>query len=241
MSIDRPALRLLHTADVHIGDEYDPKRRLAAFTAVIDAAKKQSADALLIAGDLFDNARVKQPDIDAAVEQLARLSIPIVISNGNHDVLDQSSIYQRVPLASAGSHILFLNDPEGQHAILETLRLSIWSRAMTEHSPQNRPLAGYSPDMNGYWRIVMAHGHYVPADERVDRSSPILATEIASLTCDYLALGHWHRYLDVSSAATPAYYPGSPAEAGGSFPSVNLVTLDPATGSASVERVPVQF
>ncbi|MBI3743769.1 MAG: DNA repair exonuclease [Chloroflexi bacterium] len=237
MSVDRPRLKLLHTADVHIGDDYDPARRLKGFASVVDAAIANQVHALLIVGDLFDNARVKQPDITATLEQLARLTAPVIITSGNHDTIDPNSVYKRVPFSEVGQHIYFMDDPEGQHLDLPDLKLSIWCRSMVEHHPGNRPLAGYRRALNRHWRVVLAHGHFVPEDEQSDRSSPIQQAELAGLDAHYVALGHWHRFLDCTVGNVPAFYPGSPSEAGGTFASANLVTLDPKHGT-KVERVP---
>jgi DNA repair exonuclease SbcCD nuclease subunit len=236
LSVDRPTIRLVHTSDVHIGDDHNAVHRLKGLTAVVDAAVQHSADALLIVGDLFDSSRVNGPDVEGALAQLARVDIPVLVTSGNHDVLDQTSIYHRVALSDAGAHVYFLDDPAGAHLVIEELGLSLWARAMVDHHPGHKPLESYEPARNGHWQVVMAHGHYVPGSETTYRSSPILEDEIAGLACDYLALGHWHRYLDVSVNGIPAYYPGSPSEPGDSFASVNLVVLDPATG-VTVERV----
>jgi hypothetical protein len=45
-----------------------------------------------------------------------------------------------------------------------------------------------------------------PEHEKPDRSSPVLSKQIGALGCDYLALGHWHRFLDVSANGVAAYY-----------------------------------
>lgn len=234
MSVDgKKALRLLHTSDVHIGDEFDPARRLAGLTAVVDAAIAYHVHALLIAGDFFDSARVKSLDVEAALSQLARLTIPTIISNGNHDALENPSIYDYVSVTDAGDHIHFLDDTEGSHIVLEDLHLTIWARAMMGHEPRHKPLAGYKKHREQHWQVVLAHGYYFRPDEQSDRSSPILAQEIAVLECDYLALGHWHHFVDVSVNGVPAFYSGSPSTGG-----ANLVILDPASG-ARVERVPL--
>jgi DNA repair exonuclease SbcCD nuclease subunit len=234
--LDRPSLRLVHTSDVHIGDI--PDVRLAGLRAVIDAAFELDAHALLIVGDLFDSARVTQPEIDETLRELARLRIPVIVTNGNHDALEAPSIWERVDLRDAGDHVYFLGDPDGSHAVFPELKLTVWARAMVTHEPSNVPLAGYSRHIEDNWQVGMAHGHYFGPGELADRSSPILAREIEALNCDYLALGHWHRFLDVSANGTAAYYCGCPSEAGGSFPSANLVLLDPVEG-VSVERIPL--
>lgn len=232
MSVDgKKALRLLHTSDVHIGDEFDPARRLAGLTAVVDAAIAYHVDALLIVGDLFDSTRVKLPDVEAALLQLARLTIPTIVSNGNHDALENPSIYDCVRVADAGDHIHFIDDIEGRHVVLKDLHLAIWGRALLGHELRRKPLEGYEKHREGYWQVVLAHGYYFPPDEQSDRSSPILAQDIAELGCDYLALGHWHHFVDVSANGVTAFYSGAPSTGG-----ANLVMLDPASGTR-VERV----
>jgi DNA repair exonuclease SbcCD nuclease subunit len=84
----------------------------------------------------------------------------------------------------------------------------------------------------------MAHGYY-GADETLGRSSLITAQEIRDSGFDYLALGHIHRYQDVSQGDTRAVYPGSPASWLSSEPSVAFAWLDPA-GGVNVEPVPIQ-
>jgi DNA repair exonuclease SbcCD nuclease subunit len=230
------SLRLVHTADVHIGDDLSPEERLAGLRAAVDVTLSLRADALLIAGDLFDSARVAARDLIAALEQLARLAVPVIVTNGNHDALLAPSVYERVRLSEAGPHVRFLDRPEGSHAVIEEIGLTVWARGMVDHHPGHNPLEGYSGLVEGHWQVAMAHGHYFPAREKPDRSSPVREEEIAALSCDYLALGHFHRFLDVSSNGTPAFYCGSPSEAGGSVASVNLVTLAPGV-PVRVERI----
>ena len=56
----------------------------------------------------------------------------------------------------------------------------------------------------------MAHGHYHYPDDTEERSSPIRPHEIAEAGCDYVALGHWERFEDVSQNSVTAFYSGSP-------------------------------
>jgi DNA repair exonuclease SbcCD nuclease subunit len=167
------------------------------------------------------------------------LRVPTIVTVGNHDALAPPSIYHRISLLDAGSHVHFLDDPVGGYAVLEELGLTVWARAMIEHERDHNPLAGYRPLNPTHWQVVLAHGFFFRTGQPVERSSPIREDEIRALGCDYLALGHWHRFADVSVNGVPAFYPGSPSERGGTFASANLVTLDPETGVV-VERSPLQ-
>ena len=240
MASERPVLRLLHTSDLHLGDDINPERRLAGLTAVVDLALERQVNVVLIAGDFFDSSRLREDSVQPVIRELGRLTMPTVIIPGNHDCMSENSIYKRVQLRDAGDHVYFLGGPEGEHVLLPEMRLAIWARGIEEHHPGHRPLEGYRPGGEpGWWRVALTHGHYVTANEdSYPRSSPIHEHEIANLECDYLALGHWHQFMDLSANGVAAFYSGSPSEGGAATNSVNLVILDPATG-VGVERLPL--
>ena len=226
----RIPVTLLHTADLHIDEG---QASIAAMRAVIDIALAERVDLVLIAGDTFDHERVSDLAARSVITELARLNQPVVIIPGNHDCIDSRSIYWRVDLTEAGPHVYFIDDPAGREPIFPDLCVAIWARGIEMHTPENRPLAGDRPSDPHFWRIVLAHGLYVAAGESSYRSSQIHEEEIAALECDYLALGHVHRYWEVSSGPVTASYPGSATE--DSIPGVNLVRLDEGFG-VRIER-----
>src|SRR5436190_505199 len=85
-------MRLLHTADWHVGRAIRGRSRgeefADALAEVVGIAVAESVDAVLIAGDLYDH-RSPAPEADALVfEALVRLyeaRIPVVAITGNHD------------------------------------------------------------------------------------------------------------------------------------------------------------
>jgi exonuclease SbcD len=226
----RVPVTVLHTADLHVDEG---QASIAAMRAVIDVALAERVDLVLIAGDTFDHERVSDLAARSVIAELARLTQPVVIIPGNHDCIDSRSIYRRVDLSEAGPHVHFIDDPAGRELIFPDLCVAIWARGIEMHTPENRPLAGYRPSDPRFWRIVLAHGLYIPAGESSYRSSQIHEQEIAALECDYLALGHVHRYWEVSSGSVTACYPGSATE--DSIPGVNLVRLDESLG-VRIER-----
>ena len=76
-------LRLLHTADAHLGAAHEDlgeaaaalrERQHAAFRAAVDLALAERVDGVLIAGDLFDANTASRRTVERAVAELARLA-----------------------------------------------------------------------------------------------------------------------------------------------------------------------
>ena len=76
-------LRIIHTADVHLGARHDDlgeqasaqrERQFAAFTAAIDLALAEKVDLFLIAGDLFDSNVQPRRSVERVAAQLKRLA-----------------------------------------------------------------------------------------------------------------------------------------------------------------------
>src|SRR5450759_3182311 len=105
-------LRVLHTADVHLGARHadlgnqaaaQRERQFAAFRATVDLALAEQVDALLIAGDLFDSNTQPRRSVERTVAELKRLTdaaIRVVIIPGTHDVYDRASVYRAYDLAA---------------------------------------------------------------------------------------------------------------------------------------------
>lgn len=79
----------------------------AVLDHVVEVARSERPDAVIVAGDIFDRA---YPPLDAielydeAVARIAELGIPLVITSGNHDSPIRLGMHGRVA-ASAGVHV----------------------------------------------------------------------------------------------------------------------------------------
>ncbi len=206
----RRKIRLIHTSDTHLGDGWDPGAAERALSAVVDGVRTLSADALLIAGDVFDNARISDDLLDFFVGEMGRAQVPAIILPGNHDLYDAGSLYRRVPFDNAPSNLHIIRGTTGETITFESLTLDVWGRAMDNHTPAFRPLAGMRCATGGRWLVAIAHGHFHFPDDTEERSSPIYGRQVAEAPCDYLALGHWERFEDVSQGGVTAFYSGSP-------------------------------
>ncbi len=228
----RKTVRLVHTSDVHLGVDWKADLSERAFTRVIDCVTELGADALLVVGDVFDHARVPDRALKFYLKQIGRLDCPVITLPGNHDLYHDDSLYLREPFASAPANFYLVTGCDGQTIAFPELGLNLWGRAMRQHTPDFRPLAGMTPPGDGRWLVALAHGHFHFPEDKDLRSSPIQPFEVAAAPCDYLALGHWERHVEVSRGGTVAYYSGSPLGAAPDYDhiSVNVVDLDPASG-----------
>lgn len=217
-------LRMLHSSDVHLGDALYGSARWAGFRRLVASARK--ADFLLIAGDLFDSARVCNDDLELVAGALAALEVPTILVPGNHDLAGPDSVLVRLKSLVPDERLTLALDPAGQLIPVPGVRATVWARAMVEHSPQNRPLEGHVAPSDGCWHVVSGHGHVVRARPETQRSSPISEAELDGLECDYVALGHWHRRTDVSTRHTRAAYAGAP-----------VPESAPGTGTADLVRI----
>ncbi|MGV0979540.1 metallophosphoesterase family protein [Empedobacter falsenii] len=86
-------MKILHTADWHLGKKLDSFSRLEeqilVMNEIVEIADQQQVDLVLIAGDLFDNFNPSVEAVELFYKTLKRLSNngkrPVVAISGNHD------------------------------------------------------------------------------------------------------------------------------------------------------------
>ena len=253
-------LRLLHTADVHLGARHGDlgdqaaaqrERQFAAFQATVDLALAEKVDLVLIAGDLFDTNTQPRRSVERVAAELKRLadsSIRTVLIPGTHDVYDRSSIYRAHDLRAlagqaAGSEFVTVLTPDAPELDIPILDAVVYARVFPTKRAPRSPLADFraAPLEQRTWRIGLIHGSLlIPG--KTDRDEVVFTSEeVASSGLDYLALGHWHSFVQGKAGATTYAYPGSPeavaVDQDGSG-NVLLVTLDGAgaTKTVTVEK-----
>ena len=225
-------LRLIHTSDTHLGDSTGHPQSARALTAVVDAVSHNGADMLLLVGDIFDNERVSDEVLEWFLAEVGRVSVPVVVLPGNHDLIHETSVYHREPFENVPDNVFIFRNTGGELLSFPDLGIDVWGRAMPIHTPDFRPLEGMPPPVAENWLVALAHGHFHFDDDKDTRSAPIYPEDVAQAPCDYLALGHWDRHVDVSQGRVKAVYSGAPLGAIQSNDSVafTLVDLDPEHG-----------
>jgi DNA repair exonuclease SbcCD nuclease subunit len=154
-----------------------------------------------------------------------------VLLVGNHDALHDKSVYHRFHVEERGADVQLLDDPNGSMVEVTDTDVVVWGRAMVEHEPAFRPLAGVPAKPDGRWGVVAGHGIAVTNKDLADRSSPIFPEEIELIDWDYVALGHHHAHTVLRESPRPAVYPGATASGRKGEAGVVLVTFIPDRGT----------
>ncbi|WP_182129272.1 exonuclease SbcCD subunit D [Nitrosopumilus sp. b3] len=244
-------MKIVHFSDTHLGHsdygKFDSESGInkrendvyQVFKEIVDHIIKAKPDLAIHAGDLFDSIRPSNRAISIALEQLSRLSkekIPTVIIAGNHSTPRQKSTDTIFKILQYFPDIYPVFG--GKY---EKLKIGDCSIHAIPHSYSDEDLQEgikkLKPDKSSKYNIMVAHAAIRGVEEASwgefkEQTIPVSALKS---DFDYIALGHYHRFLKIKDNA---YYCGSPERI--SFNEVNdkkgflEVTLD----DFSVKHVP---
>jgi len=219
------ALKLLHTADWHLGmrfpsfSEEDQRTLMRARMSVLDRifglAQSNRVDAVLCAGDLFDEPTPDDVWWQGLLDRLRAYdwsSRPIFLLPGNHDPLTHTSVYHEShPFRRGLPPGVFVVDrddftaPLGPDAVLYAVpcrtlagQTDLWA-SLPDREPGDARL-----------RIGMIHGQTfdIPGFRA---NFPIPSDAPVRRGLDYLAIGDTHAFREVPPGARiPMVYPSAP-------------------------------
>ena len=239
-------VRILHTADVHIGarfeflrlrgdDQRDTVRE--TFTTVVQKAREGRYHLLIIAGDLFDSAySVAERDLSFVLKCLGETGCHVVILPGSHDYWSAGSVFEMElrRFESCGNVNVF--NPQERVITFPELSLAVHGKALISPHTTEGAISELQPLEGFKWNIAVAHGSVVGiSGVPKDIENPIYLDELQE-GFDYIALGHWHSYLVVKQEEPPVIYSGAPeliARDQRGAGSVASVTITDASVSAS--------
>lgn len=218
-----PPMRLIHTADIHLDTCYATSRMAPdfgncrrqglreVFHAIVTRAAAWPADALLIAGDLFDLDRVRRDTIAfLQAEFEAVRPLPVLIAPGNRDPYVADSPYATAPWPN---NVVIFDGPVWASRALKDGKLMVHGFGF------DGAVAGANPfgklhvtDDRDRVQVAVAHGAaegLLPPGKAP--CAPFKASAVALKGLAYLALGHLHAMTPVEGGAdTIMYYSGSP-------------------------------
>lgn len=234
------AYRFIHSADIHLDS---PLRSLAmrdpalsdlignatrlAFVRVIDLCLTERVDALLLAGDLYDDEQTSMKTARFLADQIRRLDeagIRSFIIRGNHDALSKIT----KELVFPDSVKVFGSRAEAVEITRSKADCPVFIHGLSFAEPQapDSLLGKYKPPVEGAINIGLLHTSLDGAAGH-DPYSPCKLADLMASDFTYWALGHIHKRR-VEHGRCTIVMPGIPQgrdinEAG--FKSVTLVTI----------------
>lgn len=185
-------LRILHAADLHLDSPFAglspeqaaARRRLQRQLPgqIVDLCNQKDCDLLLLAGDVFDGARVCPETVEALQAAFARCRARIFIAPGNHDPYTEHGPWA----ACAWPDHVHIFTGAAEAVTLPDLGCRVWGGAFSGeecHEPL-KPVDG-----QGLLEIGVYHGD----PEKPGPYRYLSRQEIGACGLDYLALGHIHK------------------------------------------------
>ncbi len=244
-------MRFIHTADVHLDVCFAALRMPAraanrrrqslrdVFQGIVRRAIEWPADALLIAGDLFEHEHVTRDTAAFLREAFASMgSIPVFIAPGNHDPYMPSSPYASETWP--GNVVIFSKPEWTTHTILNGAA-QIHGFGFDGFEISANPFGTLRLPDDGRVHVAVGHGTeraHQPPDGK--SYAPFDAAAAATPGLAYLALGHFHDVTEIKGDfATVMYYSGAPESHGFNHPGMrHYLEVEIADGPAQVTRVP---
>jgi DNA repair protein SbcD/Mre11 len=209
-------MKILHTADIHLRDDHS--ERWEALQKIIGLCKKESVDAMVISGDLFD------ADIDALKlkgklrELFSNIDHDIYVIPGNHD---EKSFGDR---AFFGSRVKVIRSLQDRYETDDAVITGVPFKNI-----KDRELYGILQNISGKLNdkkcnILLYHGELLDSyysrhdfgEEGDSRYMPVRLDYFTELKFDYILAGHFHTNFNIlefdkENGSGYFVYSGSPA------------------------------
>ncbi|MDE2869340.1 MAG: DNA repair exonuclease [Chloroflexota bacterium] len=219
-------MRIVHAADIHLDTPFRRhdaalRQRLQqagreAFHALVDLTLEERADALVVAGDLFDNEWLTIATERVLTRELARLTeaeVTVVYATGNHDPGRTNYRAAHIDWPSTNFHLHSSRTPGRIPIYRGDVRVGWVVAAGHQTTHESTNLASTFPPAPGPQPVVaLLHADVggalgAPDDEAGNVYAPAALADLDP-GYDYWALGHIHKRQRLREDS-PAWYPGN--------------------------------
>lgn len=188
-------MKIIHTSDIHLNSKMESslsstsakerkKELLLTFSRMIDYANKNSVDAIIIAGDLFDTESINKSTRDYVLDIINKnKDITFLYLCGNHEKTAFVDSLEIMP-----SNLLTFGNEWAYHTLDNVVVAGI-NITRDNHKSLYSSLELDPTDTN----IVVMHGQVSKYFQK-DTYEIVNISELKNKNIDYLALGHIHSY-----------------------------------------------
>lgn len=239
-------MKFLHTSDWQMGMKADSvglraervrDERLEAARRVVQAAKEQGVEFILLTGDVFEDNAVDRLLVRKVGEILRAFPGSVYIIPGNHDPLSPGSVWEH-GVWQETTNIAVIRKPEP----VELEGCILFPCPLQEKYSTKNPVAWINAKDATKPTIGLAHGN-VEGIPNGEPDYPIPRDAANRQGLDYLALGHWHsfaRYDDADGVCRMAYAGTHETTKFGERDSGNAVVVEIAERGSPPKLTPVK-
>lgn len=205
LHLDSPLLGLARLGDSELADTLRAATRRACEN-LVDEVIAQEADALLLAGDVYDGNWRDYATGAFFVRQLSRLhdeGVPVFLINGNHDAESEITRSLRLP---PNTRRLSVDAPET--VVLDDLGLAVHGQGFARRAVLENLVPAYPDRIPGLVNAGMLHTS-VQGDSRHDSYAPCRPEDLSGCGYEYFALGHIHEQRTVCDGPHVAAFSGN--------------------------------
>ncbi len=219
-----PLVRFLHTADWQLGmtrhflsegaQERYSQARVDAIRTMGRIAKEEHCHFMLVCGDVFESNLIDRKTVARALEALKDVPVPVFLLPGNHDPLNEASVYRSSTFVERKPAHVHVVESATPIRIADGVELvgAPWLSKRPVANPIEAALNALTP-ASGITRICMGHG-------AVDLLAPdpeatgvitvaVLERAIDEGKVHFVALGDRHSVTKVG-ASERVWYAGAP-------------------------------
>lgn len=202
-------MKILHTGDIHLDSPFsrldahraEARREdlRATFKAMMQYARENGIDMILIAGDLFEDKFVSRETVAMLIREFSAFARPVVIAPGNHDCITAGSIWEKNVFPD---NVYIFTDPTLTYFPFDEYGADVYGYAFTAPARTDSPLSGARVNDPARINLLCAHGD---TTSPLSNYCPITRADIAAFGADYAALGHIHNPEPIVSDGARAY------------------------------------
>ena len=208
---------MVHTSDLHLGSlfsstpevaEQRKQEQLDTLRQILDLCTANKADALLIAGDMFDSMRVENSYLEQIKRLISHYNLRIFITPGQHDPATPDSCYNT-------------DWPQNVHIFrgrMEKVEIPekntcVWGAGFTRTTCEESLLQGFQP-IPSRINILVLYGELFDGTGTDSSRNPLDVEEINVCGADYVALGSSHTSEYYENNELIYCYSGMPSSCG---------------------------
>ena len=217
-------VRFLHTSDWQLGmtrhffsegaQERYNQARFDVIRTLGRIAEAEKCQFMAVCGDAFESNQVERKTVARALEALKEVPVPVYILPGNHDPLNEVSVYRSSVFAQEKPAHVQIIDKSTPIQFDEDVELvgAPWLSKRMAINPFDEVIGALEP-MMGVTRVVLAHGIVDLFTPKKDDPGVLTVENLELATnsrkASFIALGDRHSYTKVGSGER-IWYSGTP-------------------------------